>query len=387
MLYIYYYGFGDTFIYFNNAEILTDIFYEDSISYFKLLLARREEMSIEQLILISDVTYFKTSAEWFMVKITSVLNILALKNYLLLSIIFSCISFFGEWVLFKFFIMYSKIQIKHLAYGILFIPSVTFWGSGILKDTITLSALGLLAYCLGDIFFKNDKSIIIRLIIVGIMGYCIYILKAYIILAFIPSFIIGLYVFRKNKIKGVFIRLILTPVLLILFILIGYFSIQTIANNSDRYKIDDLQTRIEGFQSWHGTLGGSYYDLGSFDYTPMGLLQKAPAGYNVTFFRPYLWEVKNIVMGISALESLIFLLLSLYILMKIRFEIFKVIFNDPLLAISFFFSLLLGVSVGLTSFNFGALSRYKIPCLPFFVFMLIYLLYMDVGTKKHYGKS
>jgi hypothetical protein len=37
------------------------------------------------------------------------------------------------------------------------------------------------------------------------------------------------------------------------------------------------------------------------------------------------------------------------------------------------FTLLLGFAVGLTSYNFGALSRYKIPAMPLFAIMLVLL--------------
>jgi hypothetical protein len=47
------------------------------------------------------------------------------------------------------------------------------------------------------------------------------------------------------------------------------------------------------------------------------------------------------------------------------------------------FSLLYGFVAGFTSYNFGALDRYKIPALPFFMITLILVnFYKDQDTSK-----
>jgi hypothetical protein len=50
------------------------------------------------------------------------------------------------------------------------------------------------------------------------------------------------------------------------------------------------------------------------------------------------------------------------------------------------FSLFFAFSVGLSTPNFGALARLKIPCLPFFVASLFALRHLyEVKTKKKFG--
>jgi hypothetical protein len=44
-----------------------------------------------------------------------------------------------------------------LAYAILFIPSVIFWGSGFMKDTITLSCIGWVTHFFYIIFYETKK--------------------------------------------------------------------------------------------------------------------------------------------------------------------------------------------------------------------------------------
>ena len=40
--------------------------------------------------------------------------------------------------------------------------------------------------------------------------------------------------------------------------------------------------------------------------------------------------------------------------------------KDPNLVFCLVFSIIFAFAVGISSYNFGALSRYKIPCLPFY---------------------
>ena len=80
-------------------------------------------------------------------------------------------------------------------------------------------------------------------------------------------------------------------------------------------------------------------------------------------------------MALSAAESLLFLLLLLFVMYKVGvYRALKLIFSNPLILFCFIFSLLFGGAVGTSTGNFGTLVRYKIPGLPFFMLLNIALL-------------
>jgi hypothetical protein len=56
------------------------------------------------------------------------------------------------------------------------------------------------------------------------------------------------------------------------------------------------------------------------------------------------------------------------------------IFKDPRILMCFIFAMVFAVGVGASTANFGSLSRYKIPCMPFYMIMLL-LLYRNTGLK------
>jgi hypothetical protein len=57
--------------------------------------------------------------------------------------------------------------------------------------------------------------------------------------------------------------------------------------------------------------------------------------------------------------------------MKGIFAPFKQIFSKPVLILCFSFSIIFAISIGISATNFGSLSRYKIPCLPFYLMFIL----------------
>jgi hypothetical protein len=100
------------------------------------------------------------------------------------------------------------------------------------------------------------------------------------------------------------------------------------------------------------------------------MFSKAPQAINVALFRPYLWEVRNPLMFISAIESFVILLFTLYVFFVQRHVFFKMLL-DPNVIFCLLFCLTFAFAVGISTYNFGTLSRYRIPMLPFYVMALV----------------
>jgi uncharacterized membrane protein AbrB (regulator of aidB expression) len=85
-------------------------------------------------------------------------------------------------------------------------------------------------------------------------------------------------------------------------------------------------------------------------------------------------------MFISALENSVFILLLLYIIYTVGIvNFFRIILNEPILVFCTFYTILFSFFVGLSTANFGALVRYKIPCTLFYTSSLIII--WRIGTK------
>jgi hypothetical protein len=104
----------------------------------------------------------------------------------------------------------------------------------------------------------------------------------------------------------------------------------------------------------------------------------------VTLFRPYLWETKKALQFVSAIEAAAFFLLTLKVLLSVGlFRAWRAIMDDPTIQFCVIFTLIFAFAVGVSSYNFGTLSRYKIPCLPFYALSLVLIYYRYNDPEKN----
>jgi hypothetical protein len=100
------------------------------------------------------------------------------------------------------------------------------------------------------------------------------------------------------------------------------------------------------------------------------MLKLLPQAINVSLFRPYFWEVHKPLMVLSAIESFLLLCFTVFVIVRCRFKILGALRNaDTLFALTF--SLSFAFAVGVSTYNFGTLVRYKIPLLPFYLIALV----------------
>jgi hypothetical protein len=172
------------------------------------------------------------------------------------------------------------------------------------------------------------------------------------------------------------------PLVLSTLVLSSYYSVIIIGQDDPKYAIDKIAETAQitaydiGFYT--GRDAGSSYDLGELDGTFTGMIKLLPQAINVALFRPYLWEAKNPLMVLSALESLVLFCITLYVIFRFRARAFWAILHPPAL-FCIVFSLTFAFAVGVSTFNFGTLARYKIPMLPFYVLAITFML--DYANK------
>jgi hypothetical protein len=335
----------------------------------------------------SNAGYFHSEANFLTIKLVTVFSFFTAAKYAATNLIFAAIAFSGVWKLFLFFYRQYPAKHKKFAIAILYFPTFVFWSSGILKDTICIAALGWITYAGYDLFY-NKKSLIKNLIYIFVFGYLLAVLKVYILLAYAPFFI--LFIILKN-VQGVRVRILrffLAPFLIALSVF-AFTNILTSYNDElGVYGIDDVTSSISSLNAAFEQKNGdedaaSNFKLGvNYDGSFTSLLKCAPVAIATTFFRPFIWEAHKISQLLAALESLVLMYFTLYIIFKSGlFGFVRIILTDPLIMYCFLFSLVFAMFVGVSTLNFGTLVRYKIPCLPFYAISL-FLIYEKVKEKS-----
>lgn len=374
----YYGGAGDTFSYFLYGTMLSDWCWLDWEYAWTLFNLSSTEFSLNTFEVTEQMTYFNSDSTWLIVRLTGVLNLFSFNNFYVTALFFSFLSFTGLWVLYRVFIdLYPRLEWS-MFLAIFLVPSTLFWGSGIMKDTITIGGIGWMTY--GFYYgFINYKRIVSSLLVFVIATYITYTVKFYIAIAALPMFFYWYALDNRKKITD-------WRFSFLLFILFACFmaSVYWFLGNTIYHYIEvgamAFAHKALGFQWWHAYLGetggsASVYTLGEVEYSVMGVLSKFLPSINVTLFRPYLFEVKNAIMLVTSLESTLFLLFTLWVLLRVGIlRTFSFLLKNHVLTSFLIFVALFAFITGFTSYNFGALARYKIPCLPFYVAILFILL-------------
>ena len=253
-----------------------------------------------------------------------------------------------------------------------------FWGSGLLKDTFTLSALGFFVSGAYSTLITN-KRVVRGLLTMLISGFVIVSIKPYILVGLVPSVILWMIFKYIDKIEVATLRSISFPILIIGGIVFGYLFLQVMGDSLQEYKLDSFLDKAAVNQrdlksDYHK---GNSFDIGEFDPTIQGISSKFLIATFSAIYRPMFFEVNNVVMFLAAVENLLILILSFRVLWYIRFiRLFRYIRKHHLLVFSFSFAILFAFFIGLSTSNFGALVRYKIPCIPFYVASLFIIRHL-----------
>ncbi len=374
LLFNLYYAGGDTTAYFNDGRLLNKVLFTNPSLAIDMFFSsgKISDWSDSLIAGFDGFRFTNDPATMFVCKMTAIIELFTFRSMLGTAMIF---GFFSARFIWKFYETMLKIypfSAKYLALPILFVPNVLLWGSGIFKDTITLCLTMYSFVCLYNIFITK-KKIISNLLYFLITVYIVFIIKSYIIVTFIGCTTI--WVFSLIKIKSDLLRIVLKPFLVGLFGIIFYFSFDEFTKSFEKFSIEKVleTTKNTGqyLKSVSESSEGSVYDIGTLDPTVTGMIKLAPAAINVTLFRPYLWESGKIIIFFSAMESAFLLLFTIITVFKVGpFKFVYYIFKDPLLLTFFLFAIIFSIFVGLSSFNFGSLVRYKIPCIPLYLIVL-----------------
>lgn len=391
-IYIFYYGGGDTLNYFHDARIMIRMLFSDIGGFWDIMtngLDKAAYVHFNRDIGYPEYNYLKKE-EWTVIRYTVPFAFLGLRLYIPTTLVITYFSYQGIWRMFMVFADRFPRHYKELAIPLLFIPSAAFWGSGVLKDTFTYSAIGWYLYSFYNLFIKRQRSRnhVIALIL---SSYIIISIKAYIFIALMPGSLIWLNFERLQAIKSRFLRIMALPALLGGISLGGVFILTQIGGAFGKYSSLDkvLETAVVTQQDLkRAEYQGASFDIGAFEPTVPGILSKFPAAVTAGLFRPFIWEARNPVMFISGVENLLFLLFTIRMMFSFGlFGFFSTIGKNPLLMFSLIFSIFFAFSIGLTTSNFGSLVRYKIPCEPFYLTTLFALYYEYRRVKNDDGST
>jgi hypothetical protein len=384
----YYNEGGDTLNYFTSAKAMSNLMFVDLNHYLDLLI---NGSSLEKWTYFNSDTgfpmhfMFKDPKTFMVSRLTSVIMPLTNRSLIGTTLILSYIAYTAIWKLFLFFThFYPKLD-KQLAIAVLFMPSVTFWSSGIMKDTYTFAALAWFVYNIFQVLIKKEK-IPINIFLAIVNAALILSIKPYIFIALLPGAVLWAFYQKISNIKSAIVKGLILP-----FILIAAFGVVSlifskISSSLGEYaNYDQMVTKAKNTQEdlLDATrYGKNNYNIGKIDGSTSGMLKIAPNALIAGLFRPFIWEARSVFIAVSGIENAFLLFSIIFLLIKLKFvRFFKYLFSEPVLMFSFVFTVFFVFGVGLSSTNFGALVRYRIPAIPFFV-ATVFIMF-DKYKQRH----
>ena len=372
VIYLYYYKYGDSLVYFGEGSRIVHKIINNPFDILRILSLTPTEyiQTFPDLVALNKygAAYYNDSTVR-MIKITGFLSLFSFNNIFGTAMLFGALCHTGLWYTYKIFIYHlPNINKKKLFAAVFLLPSVLFWGGGILKEPIGIFLLSIIFYHLHKLLIRRKINILSIIISITLSGMLLN-LKSYYFYALMPAFGMFFIFHYANMIKVNSIRKLLKLGLIgLIGLLIVSIPIIITTLGIDESLFGSTLDYLIRYNENLSKGSGSVYNLSIESADIAGLLKVAPQAIFVTLFRPFIWESGKIIILINAIESSFVILFTLYFLVKVKlFKPIQLIFKHPILLFCLIFTLIFALITGASSGNFGALVRYKIPCIPYFL--------------------
>lgn len=437
LAYIYqrYYGGGDASAFFRDGNVLSQVFLSHPRHYFQILFGINNSAGYLQpyynSMSVWNGTYADASdysASQLIIKLNSVFRLFSF-GYFHVHTVFMCfISLVGLTAIYKTFLPFLLNKIKELFIAVFLLPSVLFWGSGVLKEGLLLFAIGMLVYYFhsityGKISFKAVFWIVFSMLILLYSRY-------YILIALIPGLIANCWIAKSvRKNSGLKYSIVLFVYFLLglnlHYVFPQYDAMKIIARKQNDFNknsyggiyllkqpififINDENKNdiipISGDSLFKIKPGTSYCYWNTEDlekpffvenskdttayklwrrFEPtkslvhvenlkpdvLHLIKNIPSAISRAFFRPHFFEAKSFLTFLAAAEN--FVIAICFLLSVFFFD--RNIQKKELLYFCLTFVLITLTLTGLITPVLGALVRYKTPALPFLLIVFVML--------------
>lgn len=424
---------ADIYKYFDDSKIMFDALRHNPSDFFKIFMGFDTDPYFYNL-------YYSKMQLWSprfehainmeshtMIRLSVLFRFFSLGYYQVHNVFINLLSFAGLVALYKTFVTYATGKNKLLFIAIFLVPTVLFWGSGVIRESFVLFALGFTVYywikCIEqDIRMKNVVALIlfllilffikITLCILVVLGFMAWYLSVrikrwpaalnyllIIVLGFggvitlaklTPYNYFNTYVTKQvdfiNVSNGGLYLLNINKMIFIpydkrehLLDQVGdslykvhagsnfyYFNMPISADTF--YVSNSTDTLIyKLFSASEPANSNIHIPLLSSD--PLSFIKNAPTAFVNVFARPSVFESANLFTWVAALENelvLLMLIVSLLFIDKSRFK-------EPAFWFCVFLVVCFYVMIGWVTPSLGAIVRYKAVVFPFLMIALVLL--------------
>ncbi|MFM7724961.1 MAG: hypothetical protein ACKO7O_09245 [Bacteroidota bacterium] len=373
-IYLYVLGGGDINAYWSGASCLAELFYTDPSAYFSELLHTERSFGIthhfNSLTGYPPGWIWREEEAWFSSKLISLFAIVTLKGFWSTTLLISTVGFWVVWIFSVRLNQQEYFARNTILAALFFMPSVSFWCSGISKDSLTFSFSVFTVLLFFNLLKWRNSRALLGILLVVFSLYIVFSLRHYLAYALIVPFFLA-WISRFGK------RFTNRPLLLWMFrlsvYLLVFVSLVLVVNSSKTQELIAEANVTKSDFSSNPIYSGAKYEMPSTDGAPLEILTIFPLAIATALFRPTFLDGVSASFIINQLESLIliFLLLRFLFRKNLAQQLSKII-RDEFLLYALIFILLVSFMAGYSSILFGVLVRIRSVALPFLILLLLH---------------
>jgi hypothetical protein len=365
---------ADIFKFYDDANILyNELFATSPKDYFKLIIGIENSEFIQHALEKTSFWYkpFEThlyNDNQTIIRLNLLIRLFSFGSYGVHAVLFTFLSYLGLIAIFKTFQPFFSDKLFLLKTACFLIPSVIFWTSGILKESLLIFGLGLFIYQISNICIFNQFSFK-RLLLSLIFASLLLITKPYVLGMLIPGILA--FIFWRIRIFKIlsYTFLIASLIILIPTLILGeYTSFFDLTHVLVKMQKDFINVA-------HLSNAGSAFEIRPLHESVMSIIINTPEALFNVLFRPFFLSGTAPIILIASCENLFILVVMIYAFshrIKLREDI------KGLWLICLALCLYLFIIIGLTVPVEGAIVRYKVPALPFLL-----ILFFSITDTTH----
>ena len=292
-------------------------------------------------------------------------------NIFLHILFFCCLSFFGQFLVIKLFANQKKAFAIPIYLSFLLLPSISFWGAGMLKESLLFLGIGLLLYAF------SMKKIVLKLLFL-FSGFLILLYVKPILLVLLLLCLVVFYVFTRIKNTKFLLRLSVIVLLIAFFFKVPQTAMRIGIEKRNQFVVLSAKTNAK-----------SVIDTTVYSPNFSNGMKLIPSAFVAGAARPFIWQAYKKPFDLFfSLEAILFVSLLVFCLFHLSF--YQFLKENKALCCSLIFGGGYLFLLGLTIPVLGALVRYKVIALPFVLFPLlafIFSKYYDILYKYIYDKN
>ena len=374
---------ADIYKYFDDSKVIADALKTNPLDYFKLLSGIGNNTPAFDHYY-SEMHYWARKVDssiyndsHTIIRFNALVRLFSFGYYNVHTVFICFLSLIGLTGIYKTFVTPLQDKKKELMLAVFFLPSVLFWGSGVLKEGLILFALGLLIYYSNRL--RSMKAFMICISAALLLAFS----KFYVWIAIFPGLLFLIWV-NHTSVKRAFAKFLIV-IICVAGIGLNIDSFTPIQNplvtlSQKQIEFDQLASgKLTDSNNNPISAANSLIRINKLEPNLSSFLKNSPQALMNTFFRPFIWEVNSPFVLLSGLETLLMLVIIIICILfrepskDIKWE--YIIFCLSFVVIQF-------LIIGETTPVLGAIARYKTIALPFLLIAFLFIYNKEKLLRK-----